>query len=167
MDPSFADITGYNISLWLHISAVVIGLGATFAESLLFPVAMSMDPRYLPFVHRVQLSVNRYLANPALLIVLATGIYQTIKGDWDFGSFWISASLAIFLVLGGLLGGYFIPTDRRLGPQVEREIAAAGGGPVTLSDDYQRRARAEGIAGGVAGLLVVIVIFLMVVKPGA
>jgi len=86
--------------------------------------------------------------------------------DFDFGDFWISASLFIVVVLGGLIGGYFIPADRRLGPMVEREIAAAGDGPVTLSDDYQRGARTEGIVGTVAGVLVVIAVYLMVTKPG-
>lgn len=36
-----------------------------------------------------------------------------------------------------------------------------------LSEEYRRRARAEGIVGAVAGLLVLAAIFLMVAKPGA
>ena len=48
-------------------------------------------------------------------MILITGIYQTIDADWEFGSFWISATFLIVIVLGGLLGAYFIPTDRRLG----------------------------------------------------
>jgi uncharacterized membrane protein len=160
-------ITGYEIALWIHISAAVVGLGATFAEAVFFPVAMSMDARYLPLVHQLQLTINRYLANPALLLVLVTGIYQVADGDWEFGSFWISATFAIVIVLGGLLGGFFIPTDKKLLPMVQAEIAAAGDGPVALSAEYQQRAKAEGIAGAVAGVLVIVAIFLMVVKPGA
>jgi hypothetical protein len=166
MTTAFA-ITGYEISLWLHITAAVVGLGATFAEAVFFPVAMSMGPQYLPLVHKLQLTINRYLANPALLLVLLTGIYQVTDGDWEFGSFWISATFAIVLVLGGLLGGFFIPTDKKLLPMVEAEIAAAGDGPVVLSAEYQQRAKAEGIAGTIAGVLVIVAIFLMVVKPGA
>jgi hypothetical protein len=69
-------------------------------------------------------------------------------------------------VLGGLLGGYLVPTDRRLGAMVERELAAAGPGDGTPSDEYQRRARTEGMVGALAGLLVIAAIFLMVTKPG-
>ncbi len=72
----------------------------------------------------------------------------------------------IVLVIGGVLGAYFIPADRRLGPMVERELAAAGEGEAVLSDEYRRGARKEGIAGGVVGLLLVVAIFLMVAKPG-
>src|SRR5215216_4664956 len=160
-------VTGYQLSVWVHISAVVVGLGATFAESIMFPVAMSLNPRHLPYVHRLQIAINQRLASPALAVILATGIYQAADGDWDFGSFWISASILIVIALGALNGAYFIPTDRRLGAMVEREVAAAGEGEVALSEEYQRRARTEGIFGAVAGVLVIVAIYLMVVKPGA
>ena len=69
------------------------------------------------------------------------------------------------IVLGGLLGGYFVPTDRRLGAMVARELADAGPGEVTLSDEYQRQARTEGMVGALTGLLLVVAIFLMVSSP--
>ncbi|MEA2373969.1 MAG: hypothetical protein QOD53_432 [Thermoleophilaceae bacterium] len=162
-----AALTAYSVSLFVHIAAVVVGFGATFAESVMFPVAMKLDPRHLPYVHRLQLTINRFFATPALVVVLGTGIYQVQKGDWSFGDVWISATLAIVIVIGGLNGAYFVPADRRLGAMVEREIAAAGDGEVVLSEEYQRGARTEGIVGTVTGLLLLAAIFLMVVKPGA
>ena len=161
-----AAITAYSVSLFVHITAVVVGFGATFAESIMFPLAMRLDKRHLPYVHRLGLAINQWFATPALVVILVTGIYQGLEGDWDFGRFWISATFVIVLVLGGLLGGYLIPTDRRLGPMVEREIAAAGAGEVVLSEEYQRRARTEGVVGALAGVLVIGAIFLMVTKPG-
>ena len=160
-------VGGYEISLFLHIAAVVVGFGATFAESLTFPVAMRVDPRHLPYVHHLQLAINRWLATPALVIVLATGIYQASGGRWDMGAFWISASFVIVIVLGGLLGAYFIPTDRRLAALAERDIAAAGDGPVRMSDEYLRRTRAEGFVGAATGVLILLAVFLMVTKIGA
>ena len=160
-------VSTYEISLFLHVTAVVVGFGATFAEAIAFPVAMKLDPRHLPYVHRLQLAINQWFTTPALVVVLATGLYQVSDGDWDFGDFWISASLGIVIVLGGLIGGYFIPADRRLAPMVTREIEAAGGGDVVLSDAYRRGARNQGIAGAVAGVLIVVAIYLMVTKPGA
>ena len=156
----------FEISLFLHITAVVVGFGATFAEAIMFPVAMRLDPRHLPYVHELQLAINRFMATPALVVVLITGIYQVAEGDWSFGDSWISASFAIVIVLGGLIGGYFVPADRRLGAMVTRELADAGPA-MTLSEEYQRGARTEGIVGALTGLLLVIAIFLMVMKPGA
>ena len=162
-----ASITAYSLSVWIHVSAVVVGFGATFAEALMFPVAMSVDKRHLPYVHRLGIAINQRLATPALALILITGIYQTIDGDWDFGSFWISATFLIVIVLGGLLGAYFIPTDRKLLALVERDIKASGDGEVVLSDEYRRGAQRIGAIGGVAGVLVIAAVFLMVTKPGA
>jgi uncharacterized membrane protein len=158
-----AAVTAYNVSLFIHVAAVVVGLGATFAESVMFPVAMRMDRRYLPYVHQLQLRINRYFAGPALLVIIVTGFYQVSKGDWSLGAFWISATLAIVIALGAISGAYFIPTDRRLGAMVARELEAGG----DLSEEYQRRARAEGYVGAINGILIIVAIFLMVVKPGA
>ena len=116
----------YDISVWVHVSAVVVGFGATFAEALAFPVAMRVGVRHLPYVHHLQLAINQQLANPALGLIILTGIYQTIDADWGFGSFWISATFLIAIVLGGLNGAYFIRTDRRLAAQAQRELDETG-----------------------------------------
>jgi uncharacterized membrane protein len=159
-------VTKYEFSIFLHITAVMVGFGATFAEAIMFPVAMKVGARHLPYVHRLGLAINQWLATPALVIVLATGIYQVSEGNWEFSQFWISATLVIVLVIGGLLGGYFIPADRRLAPMAERDIAASGDGEVVLSDEYQRQARMEGIVGTITGILLVVAVYLMVMKPG-
>jgi uncharacterized membrane protein len=158
-----AAITAYSVSVFLHVTAVVVGLGATFAEALMFPVAQKLDPRHLPYVHRLQLVVNQRLATPALLVVLVTGVYQVGEGDWSFGDAWISATFLIVIVIGGLLGAYFVPSDRRLGAQVERDLAETG----APSAGYLTAARRQGAVGAFTGLLIVLAIFLMVTKPGA
>jgi uncharacterized membrane protein len=153
----------YEISVFVHVSAVVVGFGATFAEAIMFPVAMKAGVRHLPYVHQLQLAINQRMATPALGLIILTGIYQTIDGDWEFGSFWISATFLIAIVLGGITGAYFIPTDRRLGPMIQRDIDETG----EPSDEYMRQARVEGIVGAITGLLIIAAIFLMVTKPGA
>jgi len=142
-------VTGFEISLFIHITAVMVGFGATFAEAVMFPVAVKAGTRYLPYVHRLQLTINQYFATPALVIVLATGFYQVAEFDYQLAKFWLSASITIVIVIGGLLGAYFIPSDRRLGPMVEGEIAAKGGGDIELSDlseEYQKGAKLQGSA---------------------
>jgi len=155
-------VTFYDVSVWLHVSAVVVGFGATFAESITFPVAMKMSVRHLPFVHRLGIAINQRMATPALVLIIVTGIYQTAD-RWDFGQFWISATFAIAIVLGGLNGAYFIPGERRLLAQIEQELADTG----EPSAEYQRKARQMGMVGALAGVLVLVAIFLMVAKPGA
>ena len=155
-------IAFYDISVFVHVAAVVIGFGATFAESLTFPLALKVGKQHLPYVHRLGIAINQRFASPALALIIITGIYQTAD-RWEFGDFWISATFLIALILGGMNGAYFIPGERRLLVQVERELAGGG----ELSDDYQRKARRMGAMGALAGVLVLAAIFLMVTKPGA
>jgi hypothetical protein len=163
-------VSSFEVSLFLHITAVMVGFGATFAEAIMFPVALRAGVRHLPYVHRLQLAINQWLATPALVIVLATGLYQVDKLNIRLGDFWVSGTLTIVIVIGALLGGYFIPADRRLAPMVEGEIAALGDREIQLSDlseEYQRRGRMEGIVGTITGVLLIVAVYLMVVKPGA
>src|ERR687896_580660 len=148
-------VSSFEITVFLHITAVMVGFGATFAEAIMFPVAMKAGVRHLPYVHQLQLAINQRMAGPALGLVILTGIYQTIDGDWGFGSFWISATFLIVIALGAMIGAYFVPTDRKLAVQAQREIDESG----NVSDDYQAQARREGVMGGVAGLLVIVAIF--------
>jgi predicted integral membrane protein DUF2269 len=161
---TFAEIDAYSLSVFLHVSAVVVGFGATFAEAIMFPVAMKAGVRHLPYLHKLQLAINQRLATPAMAIIILTGLYQTSE-RWDFGEVWITATFAIVIVIGGLLGGYFIPADRKLGALVEQELVAAGDGEVVLSDEYQRGARREGMVGALTGVLILAAVFLMVTKP--
>ena len=153
----------YSISLWLHITAAVVGLGATFALAVGFPLALKLDARYLPFVHHLSLNVNRKLASPALAVLIVTGIYQGVDSD-TMDQPWIGLTFLIALILGGMQGGYFVPTDKKLAAMAEKELAE---GATTLSEDYQRQAQREGGIGTVAGILIIIAVFLMVTKPGA
>jgi len=152
--------------VFLHITAVMVGFGATFAESVMFPVAMKLNARHLPYVHRLQLTINQFFALPGLVVVIATGFYQVSEGNWEFGDFWLSATFAIVILIAGLLLFYFIPADRKLGPMVERELAGAGDGEVVLSQEYQRATMRGGIAGTLTGVLLIVAVFLMVDKPG-
>ena len=159
-----ASISFHSILVFIHVTATVVGLGATFALAVGFPLAVRVaDPRGLLFVHRLSLEVTRKLASPALLVILITGIWQAADGDFDFGALWISAAFVIVIVLGALQGAYFTRTDRKLIAMVERELAA---GATKLSAEYQKEAGREGGMGALAGLLIVVAVFLMVTKPG-
>ena len=157
-----ADFSLYNISLWLHISSAVVGLGATFALAVGFPLALRLDAKYLPFVHHLSMEVTRKLASPALLLLIITGVYQGVDAK-RMDEPWLGITFAIAIVLGGLQGAYFVPTDKKLAALAEKELAD---GSTTLSEDYQRQAQREGGIGALAGLLIIVAVFLMVIKPG-
>ena len=102
-------------------------------------------------------------------MVAATGVYQVDKFNFDYGNFWLSATIAILVVLFLVNIFFFIPTDRKLLPIIEKAIADAGDKELTLSDlpdTYQRLGRAEGIVGSIMGVLLIAAIYFMTTKPG-
>jgi uncharacterized membrane protein len=159
-------VTAYELSLFVHITAAIIGLGATFVEGLTYPVAMRLNPRYLPFKHRLQIAINGFLALPALVVLLATGLYQAFESGFDLGDFWLTGAMGIVLLLGVMIGAYFIPEDRRLQAMIERDLSASGNPEVAISPEYRTRVRVETALGTVADLLVIAAVYLMVTKPG-
>jgi uncharacterized membrane protein len=163
---TLAAITGYNISIWLHVTAVMVGFGATFAEAIMFPIAQKLDPRHLPYVHALGSAINKWMATPGLVVVLITGFYQVSEGNWSLGDAWISATLAIVVVIAVINLAYFIPGDKKMLAMAKRDIAAAGDGPVTMSEEYLKKGQTVGIFGTATGILLVAAVFLMVVKPG-
>src|SRR2546423_2818231 len=158
-------VTSLQVSLFLHLTAVVVGFGTTFAESITFPIAMKLDRRHLPYVHRLQRTINSFFTTPALVVVLATGFYQADKLNFSLGDLWLSASLALVGVIAVLNVGYFIPQDRKLEAMVTGELASAADADVQLSDEYLHRSRLTGIAGALTGVMLIVIIYLMVTKP--
>ena len=162
-------VTNYDFSVFLHVSAVVVGFGSAFSESVMFPVAMKLSARHLPYIHRLQLTINQFMVLPAVVIVAATGIYQMDKGHWDYGDLWVSATITILVVVALINIFFFIPTDRRLLPIIQKALADSGDRELQLADlprTYQRWGRAEGFVGAFMGILLIAAIFFMTTKPG-
>ena len=159
-----AAINLQSILVFVHVTAAVVGLGASFGLAVALPLAIRLgEPRYFPYIHHLSLEITRKLASPALLIILITGVWQAINGDFDFGAPWISAAFVIVIIIGGLQGAYFQKTDRQLAKLAQDELAS---GATKLSESYMRQANREGGIGALTGLLIVVAIFLMVTKPG-
>jgi hypothetical protein len=68
-------------------------------------------------------------------------------------------------VIGGLVGSVMIPTAKRAEQVAARDIQAAGGGEVELSEDYRALVRRLGSVGSLLSAIVVVTIVIMVVKP--
>src|SRR4029077_16286471 len=91
----------YEVVLALHIAAVVVAFGVTFAYPIIFTVISRQDPRALAALHRAELAVGQRLIQPGLVVVLVAGIYLASKLEvWS--SFYIQWGMAAVIVLGGL-----------------------------------------------------------------
>lgn len=158
--------SAFEIVLAVHIMAVVLAFGVTFAYPIMFVVGARHDPRSLPLLHRVEYTIERFLVNPGLLLVVAAGVYLASKGHF-WSDFFVQWGLGAAIVIGGGIGSVMIPTAKRAEQIAARDVAAAGEGEPTMSAEYQALARRLGIVGGSLSLLVLVTILFMALHLGA
>lgn len=159
-----AAIQVYDVVLFVHVGAVVVALGATFAYPFFQAVVERVSPRSVPAMFRAMHTASRYLVTPGLFVVLAAGAYLTID-RWDFAYLFVTVGLAIIAVLLVLGVAFFDRQEARLIELSERDVAAAGAGQVELSDEYWQVSRRFARIGMLASLLVLAALFFMTVKP--
>ncbi len=157
-------VTFYDVVLAIHIIAVVVAFGATFAYPVMFAVAGKRDPRSLPLMHRIAYTVERVLVNPGLLLVLLAGIYLASDGH-HWSEFFVQWGLAAVVVIGAVVGSVMIPAGKRAEQLAARDIDASGDGPVQLGDEYQAVVRRLSRVGTLLSALVLVTILFMAIKP--
>jgi hypothetical protein len=161
---AFADIRLYDVGLFVHVAAVVLALGPTFAYPFFQATVERLSPPSVPAMFRAMHACSRYLVTPGLFVVLASGIYLTVDG-WNFEKVFVIVGLSIVLALIVLGATFFDRQEVRLIQLSERDVRAADGGAVRLSEEYWRVSRRFGRVGVAASLLVVAALFFMTVKP--
>jgi uncharacterized membrane protein len=156
-----ATITGFNIGLFFHVLAVVVAFGPTFAFGLFVSAAESSSPRGVPAVLRGILAHDRLILTPGMLVVLATGIYMLVKADISAGESWVTVGFVAIVVLFGMAHGFFRPNTKRALELAERDLVAGD----SLGEEYAQVAKKLEKGGVLAGAIVAVTIFFMVVQP--
>ncbi|HSZ05069.1 MAG TPA: DUF2269 family protein [Solirubrobacteraceae bacterium] len=154
----------FEVVLAIHIMAVVVAFGVTFAYPIMFAVAARHDPRGLPLLHRIEYTVERMLVNPGLLVVIVAGIYLASKGHY-WSEFFVQWGLAAAIVIGALIGAVMIPTAKRAEQTAARDVAAAREGEVEMSVEYRALVRRLTTVGSLLSTLVLVTILFMAIKP--
>ena len=152
----------YNFALFLHLCGVALlvlslsfSLGGFFkARAAQTVVEVRSALTFVPIMERT--------IGPAMLVLLATGLYMVGKVHWGWGSGWVDMAIAVFVLMGGL------------GTQVEgkrieaiRERAAElPDGQVPPELDQMRRDPVLTHVACFGALQVVAFLYLMTNKPG-
>ncbi|MGH2951410.1 MAG: DUF2269 family protein [Solirubrobacterales bacterium] len=159
-----AEVQFYDVIVWLHISAVVVGFGPTFAFGIYLAVTQKSNPRAIPTVIEAQSAVSRSLVTIGMLVILGSGIYLA-SDRWEFSDAFVIVGMVAIVVLLTLVYGFFEPNDRRTKEIAERDIEASGPGEVKFSDEYEARSGRSAGVGMLAGLIVILTIYFMAAKP--
>jgi uncharacterized membrane protein len=156
-----ATVTAFGVGLFIHVLAVVVAFGPTFAYGIFIGYADTKAPVAVPAVLTAVNLTNRYLVTPAMVVVLIAGFYLLSKGDISASESWVQVGFVAIAILFGLVGGYFIPRTRKAIELSERDLAAGG----ELSAEYSALSAQLARVGQLAGLIIAVTIFFMVVKP--
>jgi uncharacterized membrane protein len=155
-----ANITDYSVGLFIHVLAVVLAFGPTFGYGILFSVLPSYPSAAPALLSGIQ-RIDRYLVTPGLIVVLLAGIYLLVEGPWESSEAFITVGFVAIIALFGLQHGFFRPQTAKAKELAERDLEAGS----TLSEEFEEISRRLGTVGPIAGLIVVIAIFFMVIKP--
>jgi uncharacterized membrane protein len=156
--------SAYELVMALHIMAVVIAFGWTFALPIVYAVAVKSDPRGLPLLHRIESMVFRWLVNPALVVIFAAGIFLASDGH-HWKQFFVQWGIGVVVVLGGLVGAVLMPAAKRAESAVRTDLAQFSGGEFQPGAEYTAVVRRLNVVGSAASLLVLVTIAFMVIKP--
>jgi uncharacterized membrane protein len=154
------DVTGYDLGKFIHVLAVVVGLGVTFGYGVFMGFADRFAPSSSAVVLRASQVSNRFLVTPALILILISGIYMVADADIE-GESWVTVGFIAVFALLGMIHGFFVPRTRRAIELAERDTADGG----ELSPEYQKLSKQLALGGQIAGLITALTIFFMVVKP--
>jgi hypothetical protein len=163
-------VTFYTFALAVHIAAIVIAFGVTFAYPVMYAVGIKAEARSMPGLHRIQDSVGKFVISPFLGLALLAGIYLASKlHSWSF--FYVQWGITVIVVLGALGGAFFAPRERRLAQLAEQDIAAADqsapGGPISFGAEYKRLRSQLFRVNLLANVLVLLTIYFMTAQTGA
>ena len=146
----------YEVLLFLHVLAVIVGLGPTYA----LPGLMKLrgEPPSTA-VLRAEYVIGRY-ASIGVGVILITGIGLITESPEVIGRFgdvrWLHIGIALFVVLAGLGTGY-------AGPRMRKAVKAGEAGDTAevrrLLDPLDK------VVGPILGLLGAAIVYLMLVKP--
>ena len=147
----------YLLLKYIHILAAITAVGSNITYAV-WNIRSRIEPAHMSFALRGIKFLDDRVANPAYGVVLLSGLVMVIGGP-GFAHVWIIAALILFALLVAVAIAFYSPALR---DQVK--LAEAGD---TSSDKFltlERRAQVVGIGTLVIVLLILV---LMVFKPGS
>jgi uncharacterized membrane protein len=146
---------------WVHILSSTLlfgtGLGSAF---YMFFASRTRDPRVVAVVVKYVVIADYLFTTPTIILQPASGLWLVYRAGFDLGSAWLVWSIILYL----LAGACWLPVvwmQIRMRDMAAQAAAARGG----LPQRYWQYLRIWVALGIVAFVALVIVFFLMVVKP--
>ena len=151
-----------NLLLWLHIGFAIIGLGPTFTFPIWTALARKAGPEQMPFTLRVLHTLVTRMVAPLAILLLLSGLALILVVPWNlFTNEWLWIALVLYTINLIMNLGVGLPNLRAI-----LGIVSSGQAPQRM-EEIQARGRRQRAIGMVASLIVLVILGLMVWKPGA
>ena len=154
----------FTILLFLHVLGAIVAFGPGFASMVVGPM-VAKEPQHANFYARTQLAANLKLVTPLAHSKAVTGVLMIIErgglSNITGGRRWLE--LAILLYVIAIVYSFAIqaPAGRKL-----VALTSAPPPPGSPPDpEVPATARRVRMGGMLLGGLVIVIVFLMVVKP--
>ena len=154
-------VTFVQIILALHIVSVVIAFGVVFSYPLFMGVGARLDPTAMPWFHRLQQIIGRYLVSPGLLLVVVFGVILASE-DHAWKHFYVQWGIGAAIVIGAIEGMVLIPRTGRLADLARADLESG----VSLGSAYRAVFRQVSVATAAVSVIVVVTVYLMAVHAG-
>lgn len=159
----------YDLVLVLHIIGVVVGFGTVALNGVYGVTAKNTGGAGALAITTANFKASK-IAQLAIYTVPVTGIALVLLSDGAIGfdETWVWLSIVLYVAGMGISHGMVLPAAKR-SLALQEEIVAGGpttGGPPPQAAELAALGKRLAMAGMVLNLLVVVLIALMVFKPG-
>lgn len=153
----------FPILLFLHVMGAIIAFGPGYASMIVGPM-VAREPQHANFYARSQVATANRIVIPVAASMLVTGIgLILVRGQSEIagGRYWLGVSILLYVIAFGYAQVVLGRAGRRL-VELTATPPAHGSLPAPELMATVKRVRQGGI---VVSVLVVVIVFLMVVKP--
>jgi len=151
-------MSSYELWLFVHITAAIVWLGGALAAQVFAVLGKrSGDPARTAAFGRDISFIGLRIFLPSSIVLFISGVLVTEDGNWDWGEPFIVLGIAAWAVVSLAAFGYVLREMGRIGAQ----IAAEGPSPALVG-----RVNGLVLLARVLILVLFVVVFVMVVKPG-
>lgn len=141
--------TSYNIVLLLHILSAFVAFAPAFVHPFLGAQMKNAPEGRTPLMGFIVQNGRRVYA-PALIVtgLLGFGLQGLSDEVWGFDQTWFWAAILVWIAMNGILHAVVIPTER------------------AMAEGDESTANRLDIAGPAITILLIVMLYLMIWKPG-
>jgi uncharacterized membrane protein len=151
----------FDIYPWLkvlHVLLAIVAVGSNITYGI-WQARAAREPLHVGWALRGVKFLDDRVANPSYVGLGIVGVLLVLTGPWQFEQTWVAVSIGLYVALAVVAFAFYSPTLSR-----QIRVYEAEGPDAPAFATLGRRSR---LLGALLGVLVLAIIVMMVVKPGA